>query len=198
MIKFESLKTENFLVRKYEPADAEALFEIFSDADTMKYVESPFDFEKTCAFMQRYGFGDNPKVFALIYDKSKHICSRHINGKRLMGHIIFHPYADKELEQNHGKNMVWELGFVLHKDFQGQGIATKLTHTFIDYAKQRGIKALILECDPNNVQMIRLAEHFLFKQYNDINDNAENNSNNSQKDSDKCGKLLCYILELYP
>ena len=47
------METERLLLRPYTAADEDALFSIFSDADTMRYYPSPFTREETQKWMER-------------------------------------------------------------------------------------------------------------------------------------------------
>jgi len=139
-------------MRKMKPSDVDGLYKALSDADTMTHVEPPFSFEQTKRFAKTYGICDDPKVFALIYDKSK----------LLIGHVIFHPFDDDVLENRYGKGKVYELGWVIRKDFWRQGIATETALALIDYSKTHDISALVIECDPDCFASMRIAQKLGF------------------------------------
>ena len=176
---FEELKTPRLTIRKFKPSDVDGLFEVLGDAEVMRYVEPPFTFEQTKAFVQKYGLCAEPKVFALIYDKSKSIncCNSsqaHTTDTKCFGHIIYHSFEDEALEAKYGKGKVFELGFIIAKDFQHKGIATTSANLLINHSRAAGIKALVLECDPCNVAPIRLAEKLGFTPYNQADFSANN------------------------
>ena len=67
------IETERLLLREYVTEDTDDLFEIMSDADTMKHYPGPFDYEKTKEWISRnmeryekYGFG----LWAVILKKT--------------------------------------------------------------------------------------------------------------------------------
>lgn len=47
------LETESLILREYRPDDFEALYEIFSDSETMKYYPHPFSKDETRQWIQR-------------------------------------------------------------------------------------------------------------------------------------------------
>lgn len=58
------LETERCIIREYQPEDFDALYEIFSDAETMAHYPHPFSKEEVQGWMQRnydryktFGFG---------------------------------------------------------------------------------------------------------------------------------------------
>ena len=142
------LKTARLTIRQFKPSDVDGLFKVLSDADVMRYIEPPFDLEKTSGFIEKHGTCDNPRVFALIIDKSK----------TLIGHVIFHPYPTEEL----GFVNPYEIGFIIAKEFWRQGIASEIADALIVYAKNNGIDGLVLECDKENAAPIRIAGNFGF------------------------------------
>ncbi|MBO4554654.1 MAG: GNAT family N-acetyltransferase [Clostridia bacterium] len=173
------MKASSITIRKFKPSDVDGLFEVLGDAEVMRYVEPPFTLEQTKAFVQKYGLCAEPKVFALICDKSKSSksnkkASAPTADRECIGHIIYHSFEDEALEAKYGKGKVFELGFVIAKDFQHKGIATTSANLLINHSRAAGIKALVLECDPCNVASIRLAEKLGFTPYNQADSSANN------------------------
>ena len=80
----------------------------------------------------------------------------------MIGHLIFHPFDDDTLERKYGKGKVWELGWIIAKAYWHQGLATETTRHIIEYAKQAGIRALVIECDLLNLATIKVAAKFGF------------------------------------
>ena len=146
-------------MRKFEPSDVDGLFKVLSDEDVMRYIEPPFSLKQTEEFVHKYGICDNPKVFALIYDKSK----SSNESAELIGHVIFHPFRDEILEAKYGA--VYELGFVIAKEFWGKGIAGEITEVLISIAKENEIGVLVIECDKDNAASIRIARKYGFVPY---------------------------------
>ena len=166
---FEELVTNRCKIRTFKPSDKDGLFKILSDKEVMKYIEPPFTMEQTNTFVRKYGLCDEPKIFALIIDKSKfvqkqeNIHKRGESGDALAGHVIFHPFEDSDLEAVFGKGNVYELGFIIAKEYWRQGIATEITEKLIEHSKQIGLSALVVECDPSNQASIKVAQNFGFE-----------------------------------
>ena len=91
------LETERLLIRPFVPEDAAELFQVLSDPEVMRFLEPPFNWEQTEAFLQEAGFASPPLIYAL---------EQKDNG-RLAGSCIFHPYDGPE---------EYELGWVLRRD----------------------------------------------------------------------------------
>lgn len=189
---FEELITSRCKIRKFKPSDADGLFEVLSDAQVMKFVEQPFTHAQTCDFVLEYGLCENPKIFALIVDKSKFTnieshcpknddarqenshapCSPHLTqstcvagepaNEQLIGHVIFHPFHDENLEKEYGKDGIYELGFVIAKPYWNMGIATEVATSLVGYARQAGFSALVIECATQNVASIHIAKRLGF------------------------------------
>jgi len=51
-LKPERMETERLILREYTPQDFDALYEIMSDAETMKHYPAPFDEERTRGWIQ--------------------------------------------------------------------------------------------------------------------------------------------------
>ena len=136
------IRTPRTLIRPFQPTDATDLHEALSNTEVMQYIEPPFSFEKTEAFIRDHGLCNPPRVYALEDRISATV----------IGHVIFHPYD----AQSH------ELGWILHSDYWGKKIASEITEALIHYAKQQKIQQLILECDKAQTASKRIEEKFGF------------------------------------
>ena len=154
----DKLKTKRCMIRKFNPSDVGGLFEILSNANVMRYIEPPFTFEQTENFVQKYGFCEDPKIFALIYDKSK----------TLIGHVIYHAFNDDMLEAEFGKGRVFEAGIILAEQYWGQGIGSEVVGALIEYAGKTGVSSLVFECDRDNIASIRIAQKLGFVERKNI------------------------------
>lgn len=120
------IETKRFIIRKMKESDAEALFAIFSDAETMRFIEPVFTFEKTRDFIKEAGLCEEPLVWALEEKKTD----------RVIGQIIFHKYDDTR----------YEIGWIINKAYWHLGIADEVTKALIDFANENDINSLIIEC----------------------------------------------------
>lgn len=135
-------ETEKLRVRTFRSEDASAAFGWLGDAEVMRYIEEPFDPEKTKSFLEEHGLIEKPRVFAVEEKDSG----------RLAGHLVFHPYDENS----------YELGWILARDFWHKGYASMLTEAAIAYAGKQGIPQLVIECDRKQKASIALAEKYGF------------------------------------
>lgn len=117
------METDRLILRPYTMADFSALHEIFSDEETMRYYPAPFSEEKTRQWIlrnirryQKDGFG----LWAVILKESG----------RLIGDCGI------TLQPIHGR-MLPEIGYHLHKDFQGKGYATEAARFCVQLAFEK-------------------------------------------------------------
>lgn len=136
------LETRRYIVNRLTRADAPRLEEILGDAQVMEHLETPFTRERVELFLQEAALGAVPLVYAV----------RERNGG-LIGHAIFHLYDDSG---------AYEIGWVLDRAVWGQGCASELTEAFLQYAREKEIPALVLECEPGQEVTRHLAEKFGF------------------------------------
>lgn len=132
------IETEHLLVRRLTEKDADALFAVLSDPETMRYIEPPFSMEQTRNFIRDAGMCEPPLVYAVVWKQ---------NGE-LIGQLIWHPWDETSME----------LGWILRRDFWGRGIAKELTAAMLT----RADKEVILECSPAQTATRRIAEAFGF------------------------------------
>ena len=123
------IETKRCIIRRFEAEDKEALYEVLSDAEVMKYIEPPFTFLQTEAFIKEAGTGEKPLVYALEYKE----------GHRVIGHVIFHAYEEK----------CFEIGWIINKKYWGKGLAGEVTEALIEYSRNLGMVSCVMECDPN-------------------------------------------------
>lgn len=139
------IETKHCIIRRFEEEDKEALYEVLSDAEVMKYIEPPFTLLQTEAFIKEAGMGERPLVYALEYKENI----------RVIGHVIFHAYEEK----------CFEIGWIINKQYWGKGIASEVTAALITYLKCLGVDSCVMECDPNQkvTRHIALKYGFVYK-----------------------------------
>jgi RimJ/RimL family protein N-acetyltransferase len=118
-VKEMKLETERLILREYTVEDFDDLYDILSDAETMKHYPKPFDGEKVRNWIQRsidnyeiFGFG----LWAVVLKES---------GK-LIGDCGV-------TMQNINGRIKPEIGYHIHKDFQNKGYATEAARKCKDY-----------------------------------------------------------------
>lgn len=144
-----NIETKRCRIRQFKQSDIDELYPILSNPKVMEYIEEPFTLENTKDFLNKNALSYPPRVFALEYKENK----------KLIGHIIFHEY-DKES---------YEIGFILSQNYWGQGIADEITKSLIDYAKNKNIYSLIIECDKRQLATQKIATNNNFKLINSEN-----------------------------
>ena len=108
----------------------------------MEFIEPPFTMEDTTDFLLNAGLCDEPLVYALIWKETT----------RVIGHVIFHPYEEDS----------FEIGWIISRKFWKRGIASEVTASLLDYAKNLSIRSCVIECDPAQTASIRIAQKFGF------------------------------------
>lgn len=114
------IETKRLILREYTWEDFSALYEIFSDPETMQHYPAPFDEEKTRNWIQRnmnryreYGFG----LWAVVLKES--------------GKVI----GDCGLTiQNIDGEQLPEIGYHIHKDCQKKGYGSEAARAVRDWA----------------------------------------------------------------
>lgn len=106
------IETPRLFIRDFKMEDLDDLQEIFGDYETMKYLEEPYDKEKTRSFLKSFCI-DKRGAFAVVLRKSN----------KLIGYILFNDVEDE----------VYEMGWVFNRKFWRQGYAYEACSNFIDY-----------------------------------------------------------------
>ena len=127
-------------IRRFEEDDMQALYELLSDEEVMRYIEPPYSFPQTEAFLHSAGLSRSPLIYAV-----------ETANRDFVGYVIYHDY-DAESK---------EIGWVLRRAFWGRGYAGKLTKQLIEKAYSEG-KSAVLECSPAQAVTKHIAEKFGF------------------------------------
>ena len=140
------LETKRLTLREMNLDDVDALVEVFSNSEVMRFYPKPFDRHTTKEWiernMQRYaeqGFG----LWMLILKE---------NGKAIgdCGLVLQEVDGIEEIE----------LGYHVHRDLWGQGLATEAALACRDYGfKQLSCDKLISLIHPSNIASRRVAEN---------------------------------------
>lgn len=129
------MKTRQLTVRPFREDDLEALFQLLSDPEVMRYLEPPFSREQTADFLHSAGICDPPLIYA-VEDAAG----------EFVGYVIYHPY---------GRDC-YEIGWVLAREQWHKGYAQQLTQAMIRDAKGK-TSQLVIECLPEQTATSHLA-----------------------------------------
>lgn len=129
--------TKRCILRRMSLEDAEDLYSALSDSEVMKYIEPPFDMAGTLEFIKSAGLCEPPLVLAVEWRETG----------RVIGHAVFHPYSES----------FYEIGWILHRDYWGKGIASELTSALTARAAELKAAGCVIECDPRQAASGRIA-----------------------------------------
>jgi [ribosomal protein S5]-alanine N-acetyltransferase len=139
------LQTARMLLREFTPQDADALAQVLSDPETMRFYPAPYDRDGVEQWIernrQRYR-GDGAGLWAMELSKTH----------ELIGDcgIVLQEVAGERL---------YEIGYHLRRDFWGQGLATEAAIACRDWAfAHLKTERLISLIRPENLPSRRVAE----------------------------------------
>ena len=131
------LKTKRLSIRPFSMEDTDALFSILSDPEVMRFIEPPYTWAQTAAFISDQIRADVPQAYALTENATG----------ELVGHVIWQPH-DSEAH---------ELGWVLGKSHWGKGYAAEVTDALLASAKAE-LRDVVIQCILEQTQARRIAE----------------------------------------
>ena len=107
------LKTPRLYLREFAPDDANDLYEILGDAETMRCSEPAYTFEKTQRFLGDFCIRQKGGLAAVQKESGK-----------VIGYILFKAYEPDR----------YELGWFFHRAYWRQGYAFEACSHLIDHA----------------------------------------------------------------
>ena len=107
------LETPRLYLREFTPDDASDLHEILGDAETMRFSEPAYTFEKTQRFLHDFCIGQKGGLAAVQKESGK-----------VIGYILFKAYEPGR----------YELGWFFHRAFWRRGYAFEACSQVIGYA----------------------------------------------------------------
>lgn len=109
----DRIETERLVIRNFTPDDANDLYEILGDAETMKHCEPAYDFKKTKDFLHSFCITRNGAVAAV-----------HKQSQKVIGYILCN-----EIDPG-----VYEMGWFFNRRYWRQGYATEACKAVLDHA----------------------------------------------------------------
>lgn len=115
-------KSDRLTVRGLRETDLEALYELLSDSEVMRYLEPPYTYEQTRDFLRVAGLVPAPLIYG-VEDREG----------RFIGYVIYHSYGEDGVE----------LGWVLSPGEWHKGYAEELTQLLLEAARGKYAYAVI-------------------------------------------------------
>ena len=128
-------------IRRMTESDLMDLYGTVSDPEVMKFIEDPYDLDKTKAFLNKAALTETPLIYAAEDDLGNYI-----------GYVIYHEYEQDSME----------IGWVLNKSAWGKGYTSKLTEELVKKVRLQG-KNAVIECSPNQKITKHIAEKIGFE-----------------------------------
>ncbi len=162
-IPWDVLETERCLVRETDARDAGELYEIYADPSVTDYMEGlPEDPNAFKAWLEDYA----KNVYGLLGYGIWTICLKgerpeeieQQSGGARDGRII----GRAGLSVREGYEDL-ELGFLIGKPWQGQGLACEVCSAILDHARQLGAERVIAFARPGNEASVRLLSKLGFR-----------------------------------
>ena len=144
--------TERLLLREITEEDVPALYDLYEDELSRRFMEPPYPYEEELAYTRdyirhQYGF----------YDYGLWVVIDRTSG-RLIGRAGI---SQREINGEERK----ELGYILHRDYRGRGLATEACLAVLQEAVRLGIDELFLVTDRANESSLRLASRLGFSEW---------------------------------
>ena len=179
-IPWDVLETERCLLRETTAGDADAFYEIYADPSVTEHVEDlPGDRDAFTAWLQDYaksvyeflGYGiwtvclkQEIMGKSMAKEKSDDACveSEKLGDASMSGKKSLAVIGRAGLTVREGFDAP-ELGFVIGKPWQGQGLAYEICCAILDYAREQGIPEVIAFAEPGNEASLKLLQKLGFQ-----------------------------------
>lgn len=107
------IETPRMIIREFIPEDADDLYAILGDAETMEKCEPAYDFKKTVNFLTSFCIEHNGALAAV-----------HKESGKVIGYILFNEFDAG----------VYEMGWFYNRNYWRHGYAYESCKALIDYA----------------------------------------------------------------
>ncbi len=146
-----TLASQRLVLRWLEHRDADALFEIFSDREVMRYWSSPL-------------WADHADAVEMVESVRRHFAEGSLyqwGVARRCDDVII---GTCTLAQVDTQNRRAEIGFALRQDHWGQGYMTEALRTLLTFSfEDLKLHRIEADVDPRNAASIRLLENLGFQ-----------------------------------
>jgi [ribosomal protein S5]-alanine N-acetyltransferase len=136
------LETLRVTLRRLTRADGAGVHAYMSDPDVTRWLpEGKLNAAAAQAYVDA-NTGEDARAFAALAKADE----------RMIGHFLLHPWGDE-------KNRTFEIGWVLARAAQGQGLATEVSAKVLTLTFEKlGAHRVIATCQPQNTASARVAE----------------------------------------
>lgn len=153
-IPYDVLETERCLVRETAREDAEALYQIYAEPSATAYMEElPKDRDAFCAWLEDY----SKNVYGFLGYGIWTVCLKDGSVIGRAGLNLRGGFDDPEL------------GYLIAKPWQGQGIAYEVCSAILEHAKTMGLTQVLAFAEPENKASIGLLAKLGFERKQEIN-----------------------------
>ncbi|WP_228386014.1 GNAT family N-acetyltransferase [Lactococcus sp. dk101] len=142
------LETERVIIRAFNTADLQDLYEIFSDEELMFYTSEPFTYLQTQNFLNTFCINKHPTVAYAVMLKSTH---------KVIGYILF---KETKTEKS------FEIGWWINRNYWNQGLALESCQALINNAFSLNIANEIIAETCDQEKSIPLMKKLGMSQFN--------------------------------
>ena len=140
-----TLQTPRLLQRAFAESDLDEMSALMANPDFMRFSLGVFSREQTAGFLERMRARDRdglPSQFGVVFQPDE----------KLIGYCGFFPQVVDEIDE-------LEIGYRLHPDYWGKGIATEAARAVRDHGfDELQLPRLISLIHPDNAASRRVAE----------------------------------------
>lgn len=156
---FDRLTTDRLVMRRFVPADADALTAYRSDPEIARYQSwtPPYPRERAVGFIEWLGehHPDEPGEWYQLAVAARE------RPEELIGDLAFSPDADDPATAR--------IGFTLRREAHGHGYATEAVRALLTYLfEARGKHRVTADCDPRNARSSALLERVGFRREGEL------------------------------
>lgn len=154
------IETPRLIARNFAPDEEDAYVDLFADPEVNKHLASRTDDENRRIFRDTMIADEAGAPFTKCALISK-------AGNTFIGMGLLRLFNDEAGQI--------EVGYALHKNYWGQGLATEITRALVEYAaKQPGVTSIVAVTTPANIASQSVLEKAgLINQGSIVRDNVE-------------------------
>lgn len=139
-MNFESLETQRFALRRFQPQDWQMVYEYMSSPAVTAYLPDGQFSQDQARELVSEGSSDYEESIAVMLKEEN----------ALVGHMMFHPWFAPH---------TYEIGWVFHTRYHNRGFATEAAFALLKYGFETlKLHRIIATCQPENIASVRVME----------------------------------------